>query len=168
MGTTYWHVALLWVVVSVFFLGFSLVKTRMDAIPLDAIWERTAETTLNHIDSFGEQGRLYYGIHVILDTFFPPVYGLAIHTTLAVLLRTVPSVLTSTILVGCIADGVENGMFTLLLLTYPERHETIAAISCVATKIKFIGLAIGLCAVALALLYKLFFYQDNKERLKDI
>ena len=145
MAVSLTTVGAMWLLTFLFFAAFEVIYPHMNADPLDKLFLRSASSTLDHIGLYTNEARQYFFYHVLIDTIFPPVYGFCNYASLDYLLAgAVPRWLVCGITLGCVADMVENACFLWMLHSYPWRSEFAASLSCPTTRIKFIGLGLGL------------------------
>ena len=139
----------LWCLTGLFLVVLNLLGSHLSPEePLDTTFPRTAESTVALIDSYGDR-RWWYTWYELLDLLFIPTYGAALYLSIQALApNQIGGILEKLVLVTCAADLVEDGTALTLNLSGALRtNHLLAAVSDVASGIKFIGFTICLLAV---------------------
>lgn len=132
----------------------------------------TPEYAVNLLQQLGEQGReTYLTDQIPLDLFYPGLMGVAGAFFIALLTKRVNSrihVLLYLPLLAAFFDYLENGMISLLLLSFPHISDGIIGIASSFTILKSLltTLYIGVLVVLFLFFLKTLFYRTEERRMK--
>ena len=159
-----WIFGVLAAVCSIFVLVvFPYVSSEMDGSPLDVKLYYSADAAYELIESYGVEGRRFYArTELTVDVLYPIAYSLffSVWLTLALggssLSPKKLCVVQSLPFFVLLFDLVENTGIVALLWAYPDRHDTLALATSLATSLKW-----GMAAVVvfMTLLASLFWFR---------
>lgn len=123
-------------------------------------------------ETLGETGRSYYvRQRITFDLVWPMVYSWFFYTAIMLLFQMFqPKSISNTLrwfpVFAFIFDYLENGLASLVILTYPEKLETLARLLPFTTLLKWCFIGLSLMSLVGGLLFLFIRYSRKREKEK--
>lgn len=118
--------------------------------PLDLKFSYSADTAYEMIEAYGQQGRdRYVRTAVTVDLAYPIVYTLLLMVWISLSLREAAISPVRTCIavmvpgVTFLLDLIENAGIVIMLRAFPQRHETLANMTSLATSAKWLAAGVA-------------------------
>jgi hypothetical protein len=135
---------------------FPAFATDAYASPLDLMFHYSPDQAYALIESYGPEVRHSYAISALtLDVIYPLTYSLLFSVWLSMLLKGPGSLKCAVVMLPFVIllfDLLENSGIVVMLLNYPQRLDTLAQLTAMATSLKWVfAITVILLTLALSL-----------------